>query len=43
MAKTGSSTVNKSAKDGKFVTKEKVSGSPATTYKQTVTKGGGKK
>ncbi len=34
MAKT--KKVNKSAKDGRFVTDKKVKSSPNTTYKQTV-------
>lgn len=29
-------TVNKSAKDGRFVSDSKVKSSPTTTYKQTV-------
>ena len=39
----GTKTVNKSAKDGKFVSNAKVKSAPATTYKQTVKTGGKKK
>lgn len=36
-------TVNKSAKTGKFVSDGAIKKSPSTTYKQTVPKGGKKK
>ena len=35
-SKSAPSTVNKSAKDGRFVSDAKVKSSPATTYVQTV-------
>jgi hypothetical protein len=34
------STVNKSAKDGKFVSDKDIKNKPSTTYVQTVNKGG---
>ncbi|KAA1053220.1 hypothetical protein [Azospirillum argentinense] len=36
--KTVTTTVNKSAKDGKFVSNKDIQKKPSTTYKQTVTK-----
>ena len=38
MAKKITTTVNKSAKDGKFVTNKEVKNKPSTTYVQTVKK-----
>jgi hypothetical protein len=38
MAKSGKSSVNKSAVTGRFVSKRQVARSPKTTYKQTVKK-----
>ena len=43
MAKATTTTVNKSAKTGEFVSNKQVKNSPSTTYTQTVTKGGAKK
>lgn len=39
MAKSGKSTVNKSATSGRFVSDRQVTRSPKTTYKQTVKRG----
>lgn len=41
-SKKTSTTVNKSAKDGRFVTNAKIKSSPTTTYKQTVEKASSK-